>query len=79
MRYIYYPEINLEELYDHAIDSHEWTNVAYQKDYQAAREEHRMELLRMLPDLTWSEDLPAGYTIDSAGHIRKSDFQVLKK
>lgn len=27
-RYIYYPFINLEELYDHEVDDHEWVNVA---------------------------------------------------
>ena len=28
-RYIYYPEINLEELYDHENDPNEWDNIAY--------------------------------------------------
>jgi hypothetical protein len=28
-RYIYYPEINLEELYDHENDPKEWDNIAY--------------------------------------------------
>ena len=37
-RYIYYPEINLEELYDHETDPNEWNNTAYK---EGKRECHR--------------------------------------
>ncbi len=55
-RYIYYPEINREELYDHETDPNEWDNIAYQKAYKSIIDEHRAILLEMMPDLSWEED-----------------------
>jgi len=77
-RYIYYPELNLEELYDHRIDPEEWDNVAYRKENEEIKEEHRSVLLAMLPELTWNEEVPVGYNIDASGLIRKVDYVPLE-
>jgi|TARA_Y100000031_G_scaffold106003_1_gene116734 arylsulfatase A-like enzyme len=74
-RYIYYPEINLEELYDHDVDPSEWDNVAYQPANQAIVREHRQVLLGMLPDLTWDAGEPEGYAVDGDGNIRKIGYR----
>jgi len=73
-RYIYYPEINLEELYDHDADPAEWNNIAYKKKNKSVIEEHRKYLLEMLPQLSWKNSIPEGYTIDADGNIHKIDF-----
>lgn len=75
-RYIYYPEINLEELYDHQTDPNEWENVAYKKENKTVIEDHRKVLAEMLPDLSWSGENPPGYTIDANGTVRKDDYQL---
>ncbi len=77
-RYIYYPELNLEELYDHRTDPEEWDNVAYRKENEEIKEEHRSVLLAMLPELTWNEEVPVGYNIDASGLIRKVDYVPLE-
>lgn len=74
-RYIYYPEINLEELYDHENDPNEWDNIAYKEGNKTIIEEHRKVLLDMLPDLTWKEGTPEGYSIDKEGNVKKDDFE----
>jgi len=74
-RYIYYPEINLEELYDHANDPNEWDNMAYKKANTQVIEEHRKVLLDMLPELTWKEGSPEGYSVDSNGLVKKNNFE----
>ncbi|MCB0666618.1 MAG: sulfatase [Saprospiraceae bacterium] len=76
-RYIYYPEINFEELYDHQSDPKEWTNIAYKKENREIIERHRRELLKLLPDLKWSESGPVGYTIDENGLVHKDHFVKL--
>ena len=74
-RYIFYPEINLEELYDHQSDPKEWDNIAYQKDNKEIIAEHRDVLKQMLPELSWEGGAPDGYTIDKAGNVRMDGFQ----
>ena len=74
-RYIYYPEINLEELYDHENDPNEWDNIAYKKENKRIIEEHRKELLAMLPHLTWKPGNPVGYSIDCHGNVLCDDFE----
>jgi arylsulfatase A-like enzyme len=74
-RYIYYPAINLEELYDHEIDPNEWDNIAYKAGNEGIIEEHRKVLLEMLPQLTWKESPPDGYTIDAEGNLRNDHFE----
>jgi len=74
-RYIYYPEINLEELYDHEVDPKEWDNIAYKKENKGIIEEHRKVMLDMLPQLTWREGSPDGYSIDKDGNVRKDNFE----
>jgi arylsulfatase A-like enzyme len=74
-RYIYYPEINLEELYDHQIDPNEWDNIAYKDGNNGIIEEHRKVLLDMLPQLTWREGPPDGYSIDAEGNVRSDTFK----
>ena len=78
-RYIYYPEVNLEELYDHQIDPNEWDNIAYKQNNQQVMIEHREVLKAMLPELTWSEGTPEGYDVDEDGNIRKQNFVVLSE
>jgi choline-sulfatase len=73
-RYIYYPEINLEELYDHEIDPNEWDNIAYKEGNHEIIEAHRKVLLEMLPRLTWKEGPQDGYTIDGEGNVRSDAF-----
>jgi arylsulfatase A-like enzyme len=74
-RYIYYPKIGLEELYDHDADPHEWENIAYQAANKAVVNDHRKVLREMLTDLSWKEKEPIGYTVDLNGNVRKDDFQ----
>jgi arylsulfatase A-like enzyme len=78
-RYIYYPDINLEELYDHQSDPEEWDNIAYRPENRQIIQNHRNLLLEMLPELTWSEITPSGYEIDETGHIRNLKFVPLEK
>jgi arylsulfatase A-like enzyme len=73
-RYIYYPKINLEELYDHESDPHEWDNIAYRTGNGSIIKEHRQVLTRMLPDLSWSDEGPEGYTVDDEGNVRKDGY-----
>jgi arylsulfatase A-like enzyme len=73
-RYIYYPEINLEELYDHDTDPNEWDNIAYRSENKPVIEAHRKVLLNMLPDLLWEGSEPVGYTVDSDGNVKKDDY-----
>jgi arylsulfatase A-like enzyme len=68
-RYIYYPEINLEELYDHENDPNEWHNIAYKAGNREIITEHREVLLDMLPQLTWTTGDPVGYSIDTDGDV----------
>ena len=70
-RYIYYPEINLEELYDHVNDPNEWHNIAYKEENKQIIAEHREVLLAMLPQLSWTDLDPVGYSIDSDGHVSR--------
>ena len=74
-RYIYYLEINLEELYDHENDPNEWENIAYKKENKRIIDEHRKVLLDMLPDLTWRPGNPDGYSIDTYGNVLCDDFE----
>lgn len=76
-RYIYYPEINLEELYDHQNDPNEWENIAYKKNHTRVIEEHRNVLRDMLPQLTWKGGPPDGYSIDNEGFVSKNNFEPL--
>jgi len=74
-RYIYYPEINLEELYDHEHDPNEWDNIAYKKANSQVIEEHRKVLLEMLPQITWKNGPPEGYSVDQNGNVKKNNFE----
>ena len=76
-RYIYYPEINLEELYDHQTDPNEWDNIAYRKENRKIKQALRDELLKILPDLAWNKEPPLGYTIDRSGNISKDNYVEL--
>lgn len=53
-------------------------DVAYRKENKEIKEEHRSVLLAMLPELTWSEEVPEGYNIDESGLIRKTDYVPLE-
>ena len=73
-RYIYYPDINLEELYDHDIDPNEWDNVAYKRTSKEIIKDHRQVLEATLPNLTWEDGEPSGYSVDGDGNVRKIGF-----
>ena len=72
-RYIYYPEINLEELYDHENDPNEWHNIAYKEGNKEIIAEHRQVLLDMLPQLSWTKGDPEGFSIDANGNVFRND------
>jgi hypothetical protein len=74
-RYIYYPEINLEELYDHKNDPNEWANIAYKEGNTQVIDDHRKVLLEMLPQMVWKEGQPVGYSIDNDGNVKKNNFE----
>ncbi len=76
-RYIYYPAINLEELYDHDTDPNEWDNLAYKKESRKIVEDHRKVLLNLLPDLLWDKAEPQGYSVNTDGSISKDNFVPL--
>lgn len=77
-RYIYYPEINFEELYDHRTDPNEWNNSAYKKGNKKIITKHRKVLLQVLPEMLWNEGGPIGYTIDADGNVLKDNFVHLR-
>lgn len=72
-RYIYYPEIHLEELYDHKNDPNEWHNIAYKAGNESIIAEHREVLLDMLPQLSWRTGDPEGFSTDADGNIFRDD------
>lgn len=76
-RYIYYPFINLEELYDHTVDANEWDNIAYKQAGKKIVIEHRKLLLEQVSHLRWPGGSPKGYTISKDGIITKDDYPIL--
>ena len=76
-RYIYYPDIGLEELYDHQTDPNEWHNIAYKKEHKKIIKSHRKVLLEMLPELKWKSETPKGYHIDSNGNVSFLNYTEL--
>ena len=76
-RYIYYPEANFEELYDHNQDPNEFVNIAYKKEMKKVIAEHRAILKERVNSLQWSKELPQGYTISKDGTVHKNDFKSL--
>lgn len=76
-RYIYYPEMGLEELYNHQTDPNEWHNVAYKSKNKKVIEKHRKVLLEMLPELKWEIETPKGYTITKNGNIFVQNYSEL--
>ena len=76
-RYIYYPDIGLEELYDHQTDPNEWHNIAYKKKHKKIIKSHRKVLLEMLPELKWKSETPKGYHIDSNGNVSFLNYTEL--
>jgi arylsulfatase A-like enzyme len=73
-RYIYYPEINLEELYDHQIDPNEWNNIAYKNENKSIIDQLRAELSKLLPQQKWPKEGPEGYTIDAEGNLHRDHY-----
>jgi choline-sulfatase len=74
-RYIFYPEINLEELYDHQQDPNEWDNIAYKKENEQVIAAHRKALAEILPKLKWKGGSPEGYMVDANGAVKKLNFE----
>jgi arylsulfatase A-like enzyme len=77
-RYIYYPLINFEELYDHENDKNEWDNIAYKPSSRGIIEEHRKLMQQQVPDLKWTSDKPVGYTIFPDGTVKKDNYVSIK-
>ncbi len=77
-RYIYYPGLGLEELYDHKTDPNEFENVAYREGNQDIIEQHRQKLLELMPDLEWTGEVPDGYELTKNG-IRNTNFVPMIK
>ena len=73
-RYIYYPFINLEELYDHDLDKNEWSNIAYKSSSKSIIQEHRKLMAQQVPGLSWKGGAPKGYTVFSDGSIKKQNY-----
>lgn len=73
-RYIYYPTIGLEELYDHRSDPNEFDNIAYKASMKTVVEAHRKLVLQRVPSLTWNGQAPRGYTVRPDGTVHKDNF-----
>lgn len=78
-RYIYYPDLGLEELYDHQSDANEWHNVAYHPKNKSIVKDHRAFLSKMVSDLTWSDKPPPEYGLDANGNVSNISFKILDK
>jgi choline-sulfatase len=78
-RYIFYPNIGLEELYDHQTDPHEWNNIAYKSENKNIIKTHRNVLLEILPELSWKTKTPMGYEIDQDGNLISLNYVTLSK
>lgn len=74
-RYIYYTNLNLEELYDHKNDQNEFDNLAYDEQYSEVVESFRNELMTRVEGLSLEEikKMPEGYVI-SGGRIENTNF-----
>ncbi|HSF89763.1 MAG TPA: hypothetical protein VLA46_10120, partial [Saprospiraceae bacterium] len=77
-RYIYYPPSGLEELYDHDIDENEWDNIAYKPANRNLIADLRGQLLKQVPNLTWSTTVPKGYKLLDDGTIQKLNYVPLE-
>jgi len=73
-RYIYYPFINFEELYDHDVDKNEWTNIAYRSSSKNVIKEHRRLMSQQIPGLIWKDEAPKGYTVNTDGSVKKNNY-----
>ena len=78
-RYIYYPELGLEELYDHETDPNEWRNIAYMKNSNDVIQRHRTWLKERLPDIAFPSIKPDGYNLSVDGIIEKQDFKIIAR
>ncbi|TZF86479.1 sulfatase (plasmid) [Pedobacter sp. BS3] len=78
-RYIYYPVIGLEELYDHQTDDAEWDNIAYKASSKKIIAKLRAYMLEQVPSLKWTGKIPEGYHVLTDGSIKKTDFITLDK
>lgn len=74
-RYIYYTELNLEELYDHQNDPNEFDNMAYDPECTSIVESYRKELLSRVDGLSLEEmkKVPEGYVVKN-GRIVNTEF-----
>ncbi len=77
-RYIYYPPSGLEELYDHELDDNEWDNIAYKPGNKKLIGELRGMMLKQVPNLTWSTNVPKGYRLGADGTIQKEGYVPLE-
>lgn len=77
-RYIYYPFINFEELYDHDLDKNEWTNIAYKASSKKIIAEHRKYMLEQVQGIIWKEGGPVGYTVNADGSVKKNNYIKIK-
>lgn len=73
-RYIYYPFIDFEELYDHDKDKNEWDNIAYKPSSKNIILEHRKLMEKQVPGIKWTGKAPKGYTISQDGSVKKNNY-----
>jgi arylsulfatase A-like enzyme len=85
-RYICYPKIRLEELYDHRLDPGEFNNIAYVEKNQAILEKFRSELQSRVDGLSLDNIIegPDGYTIANEtvtkiGYEKIEDLNFIRK
>jgi len=78
-RYIYYPALSLEELYDHGADPSEYDNIAYLESNQSIIERFRAELINRVEGLSLEEmaKSPKGYTIQN-GKVINNSYEKLE-
>ena len=77
-RYIYYPDLGLEELYDHQADPREWHNIAYHENQKGTVAKFRAILQDRVSYLKWADAIPPGFSVGRSGDIINTDFQPLK-
>lgn len=79
-RYIVYPKLKIEELYDHRSDQSERRNLAYDPSYLEQLETMRTEMKKWIdvPVPEGKPNVPKGYELLEGKRISKLDFKIIK-
>ncbi len=78
-RYIYYPDLGLEEFYDHDTDPNEWQNLAYKSEWVDEIEIHRQALLELLPDMQFGSPDKSLYRLTEEQSVEMIGFEPLTR